>query len=126
MSEKLRIATRKSRLALWQAEHVQERLQTEWQVPVELVPLSTRGDEILDRSLSKVGGKGLFVKELELALEQHELVKVKVAAEDRETRDAWIGELAEKSEAALVSRIGHTAVLYRRSKDKPLVILPRG
>jgi len=76
-----------------------------------------------------VGAKGVtapLLAELEVALEQHELVKVKVAAEDRETRDAWIGELAEKSEATLVSRIGHTAVLYRRSKDKPLVILPRG
>jgi RNA-binding protein len=76
-----------------------------------------------------VGAKGVtpsLVAELELALEQHELVKVKVAAEDRETRDAWIGELAEKSASDLVSRIGHTAVLYRRSKDKPLVILPRG
>ena len=72
MSEILRIATRKSRLALWQAEHVQQRLQREWGVQVELVPLSTRGDEILDRSLSKVGGKGLFVKELELALERDE------------------------------------------------------
>jgi len=69
MSEILRIATRKSRLALWQAEHVRDRLQAEWGVQVELVPLSTRGDEILDRSLSKVGGKGLFVKELEVALE---------------------------------------------------------
>jgi len=76
-----------------------------------------------------VGAKGVtasLIAELELALEQHELVKVKVAAEDRETRDAWIAELAEKSSADLVSRIGHTAVLYRRSKDKPLVILPKG
>ena len=76
-----------------------------------------------------VGAKGItpsLVAELELALEQHELVKVKVAAEDRESRDAWIGELAEKAAAALVSRIGHTAVYYRRSQDKPLVILPKG
>lgn len=76
-----------------------------------------------------VGAKGVtpsLVAELDQALEQHELVKVKVAAEDRETRDAWIAELAGQSEADLVSRIGHTAVLYRRSKDKPLVILPRG
>jgi RNA-binding protein len=75
-----------------------------------------------------VGAKGVtpsLVAELELALEQHELIKAKVAAEDRETRDAWIAELAEKSSATLVSRIGHTAVFYRRSKDKPLVILPR-
>jgi RNA-binding protein len=76
-----------------------------------------------------VGAKGVtapLVAELGLALEQHELVKVKVAAEDRDTRDAWIAELGEKTEATLVSRIGHTAVFYRRSNDKPLVILPKG
>ena len=76
-----------------------------------------------------VGAKGItpsLVAELDQALDQHELIKVKVAAEDRETRDAWIADLAGQSEAELVSRIGHTAVLYRRSKDKPLVILPRG
>ena len=75
-----------------------------------------------------VGAKGVsasLLAELELALEQHELIKVKVAAQDRETRDAWIGELVDNSAATLVSRIGHTAVLYRRSKDRPLVILPR-
>lgn len=66
---RLVIATRASRLALWQAEHVQSRLQAIYpQLDVELLKLSTRGDEILDRSLSKVGGKGLFVKELENAL----------------------------------------------------------
>lgn len=76
-----------------------------------------------------VGAKGVtptLVAELDLALEQHELLKVKVAAEDRETRDAWIEALVEQSDAALVGRIGHVAVLYRRSKDKPLVILPKG
>ena len=66
---KLRIATRQSELALWQAEHVAERLAALAQVDeVTLVPLSTRGDEILDRSLQKIGGKGLFVKEIEEAL----------------------------------------------------------
>ncbi len=66
---KLVIATRASRLALWQAEHVQSRLQALYPgIVVDLLKLSTRGDEILDRSLSKVGGKGLFVKELEHAL----------------------------------------------------------
>ena len=66
---KLVIATRASRLALWQAEHVQARLLEIYpQMQVDLLKLSTRGDEILDRSLSKVGGKGLFVKELENAL----------------------------------------------------------
>jgi hydroxymethylbilane synthase len=64
---KIRIATRESRLALWQAEHVQDCLQKLGH-SVQLVPMTTRGDQILDRTLSKVGGKGLFVKELELAL----------------------------------------------------------
>jgi hydroxymethylbilane synthase len=64
---KIRIATRESRLAMWQAEHVQARLQALGHA-VELLPMTTRGDQILDRTLSKVGGKGLFVKELELAL----------------------------------------------------------
>ncbi|NBB92381.1 MAG: hydroxymethylbilane synthase [Gammaproteobacteria bacterium] len=65
----LRIATRKSPLAMWQAEHVAEALRrTHADLDVTLVPLSTRGDEILDRSLSEIGGKGLFLKELERAL----------------------------------------------------------
>lgn len=65
----LRIATRKSPLALWQSEHVAERLrQVHPGLEVVLVPMSTRGDEILDRSLAAIGGKGLFLKELELAM----------------------------------------------------------
>ena len=65
----LKIATRKSRLALWQTEHVAARLRTlNPGLEIEIVPLSTRGDEILDRSLQKVGGKGLFIKELEQAM----------------------------------------------------------
>ncbi len=64
---KLVIATRESRLALWQAQHVQARLQGLGH-SVSLLPMTTQGDQILDRSLSKVGGKGLFVKELETAL----------------------------------------------------------
>lgn len=63
------IATRESRLALWQAEHVRDLLQTRFNRRVELLGMTTRGDQILDRALSKVGGKGLFVKELEVALE---------------------------------------------------------
>ena len=62
------IATRESRLALWQAEHVKTLLMRAGGVEVTLLPMTTRGDQILDRSLSKVGGKGLFVKELETAL----------------------------------------------------------
>jgi hydroxymethylbilane synthase len=67
----IRIATRKSALALWQAEHVAEQLR-QMQLDVVLVPLSTRGDEILDRSLQKIGGKGLFIKELEVAMQNGE------------------------------------------------------
>ncbi|WP_183422310.1 hydroxymethylbilane synthase [Luteibacter sp. Sphag1AF] len=67
----LRIATRKSALALWQAEHVAALLrQAHPGLRVELVPLSTRGDEILDRSLAAIGGKGLFLKELEVAMHE--------------------------------------------------------
>ena len=69
----IRIATRKSALALWQANHVAAMLRVLPEVEsVELVPLSTRGDEILDRSLQKIGGKGLFIKELEVAMEKGE------------------------------------------------------
>lgn len=65
----IRIATRKSLLALWQSEHVAERLrELHPGIEVTLVPLSTRGDEILDRSLAEIGGKGLFLKELERAI----------------------------------------------------------
>ena len=65
----LRIATRKSPLALWQAEHIKARLQAMHAgLTVELVTFSTQGDKILDTPLAKIGGKGLFVKELEVAL----------------------------------------------------------
>ena len=64
------IATRESRLALWQAEHVQGLLKQRLGLAVGLLGMTTRGDQILDRALSKVGGKGLFVKELETALEE--------------------------------------------------------
>ncbi|GAA5093162.1 MULTISPECIES: hydroxymethylbilane synthase [Paenalcaligenes] len=67
--KKLVIATRASRLALWQAEHVRDRLRALYpDCQVELLSMSTKGDRILDRSLSKIGGKGLFIKELETAL----------------------------------------------------------
>jgi len=65
----LRIATRRSRLALWQAEHVAARLRAAHAgLEVALVPMTTQGDRILDRSLAAIGGKGLFIKELELAI----------------------------------------------------------
>lgn len=66
---KIRIATRRSALALWQANHVAAALQKLPEISgTELVPLSTKGDEVLDRSLQKVGGKGIFIKELEIAM----------------------------------------------------------
>ena len=69
MTNKIRIATRKSPLALWQAKYVKaELLHYHPQLQVELVAMSTRGDKLLDAPLAKVGGKGLFVKELELAM----------------------------------------------------------
>jgi len=65
----LRIATRKSPLALWQSEYVADRLREAHPgLEVVLIPMSTRGDEVLDRSLAAIGGKGLFLKELELAM----------------------------------------------------------
>lgn len=100
------IATRESRLALWQAEHVQALLQQQGHA-VQLLGMTTLGDQILDRSLSKVGGKGLFVKELETALEDgqadlavHSLKDVPMelpegfslacVMEREDPRDAWV------------------------------------
>lgn len=65
----IRIATRKSALALWQAEYVKAALEKQHPgIKVELVPMVTKGDQILESPLSKVGGKGLFIKELEVAM----------------------------------------------------------
>jgi hydroxymethylbilane synthase len=100
------IATRESRLALWQAEHVQALLRARGH-HVTLLGMTTQGDQILDRSLSKVGGKGLFVKELELALQEgradiavHSLKDVPMdlpegfelacVMEREDPRDAWV------------------------------------
>ena len=71
MTPRLRIATRKSQLALWQAEHVSALLRAAHPgLQIELVPLLTQGDRIQDRTLAAIGGKGLFIKELEVALEE--------------------------------------------------------
>ena len=81
------------------------------------------------KALLQIGGKGVtpaFLAELDEVLERHELVKVKVAAEDREARDTLIDELVQASGAALVQRIGHVAVLYRPAKEKRQIVLPRG
>jgi hydroxymethylbilane synthase len=102
----LTIATRESRLALWQAEHVQALLRAQGHA-VSLLGMTTQGDQILDRALSKVGGKGLFVKELEVALDEgradlavHSLKDVPMelpagfvlaaVLEREDERDAWV------------------------------------
>ena len=80
------------------------------------------------KPLLQVGGKGVtpaFLAELDAGLEHHELVKVKVSSEDRDARDALVADIAARVDAALVQRIGHTAVLYRPAKDKRNIVLPR-
>jgi hydroxymethylbilane synthase len=116
------IATRESRLALWQAEHVRALLQAMGH-QVSLLGMTTKGDQILDRSLSKVGGKGLFVKELEVALEAgqadlavHSLKDVPMelptgfslacVMEREDPRDAWVS-----SRYASVDALPHGAVV---------------
>jgi len=101
-------------------------------MPVALTSAQTRflrGQAHGLKALMQVGGKGItpaLVAELDQVLERHELVKVKVGADDRDARDAMIAELAGQTGAALVQRIGHTATLYRPSKESPAIVLPRG
>lgn len=76
-----------------------------------------------------VGAKGItdnLVAEAGIALEHHELIKVKVAAGDRELRDEWLADLCLRADAALVTRIGNVGVLYKRSADNALIVLPKG
>ncbi|MCL7714149.1 ribosome assembly RNA-binding protein YhbY [Stenotrophomonas mori] len=80
------------------------------------------------KALLQIGGKGVtpaLLAELDEVLDRHELIKVKVAAEDREAREAMVGELVGASGSALVQRIGHVAVLYRPAKEKRQIVLPR-
>lgn len=136
MSKTVKIATRKSKLAMWQAEHIQAILQRLYpELTVELVPMSTRGDVILDTPLAKIGGKGLFVKELEAAMLEgradlavHSMKDLPVdfppglelhticAGED--PRDAFVsnrfGHLGELPEGAIVG----TCSLRRRCQIK--------
>ncbi|MEZ5646679.1 MAG: hydroxymethylbilane synthase [Burkholderiaceae bacterium] len=133
------IATRESRLALWQAEHVRALLEGLGH-RVTLLGMTTRGDQILDRSLSKVGGKGLFVKELEVALEEgradiavHSLKDVPMdlpsgfelacVMEREDPRDAWVSPhaagLAELPRDAVVGTSSlRRLVLLRESLDR--------
>jgi hydroxymethylbilane synthase len=133
------IATRESRLALWQAEHVKALLEARGHC-VNLLGMTTLGDQILDRSLSKVGGKGLFVKELEVALEQgradiavHSLKDVPMdlpegfalacVMEREDPRDAWVSahcaSLADLPQGAVVgtSSLRRTVLLRALRPD---------
>ncbi len=136
---KITIATRESRLALWQAEHVKALLEQRGH-SVRLLGMTTKGDQILDRSLSKVGGKGLFVKELEVALEEgqadiavHSLKDVPMdlpegfalacVMEREDPRDAWVssacGSPAELPADAVVGTSSlRRLVLLREALDR--------
>lgn len=138
------IATRESRLALWQAEHVQALLQQQGHA-VQLLGMTTLGDQILDRSLSKVGGKGLFVKELETALEDgqadlavHSLKDVPMelpegfslacVMEREDPRDAWVsntyGSLDELPLGAVVGTSSLRRMALLRALRPDLKIEP--
>jgi hydroxymethylbilane synthase len=138
------IATRESRLALWQAEHVKGLLEQRGH-QVSLLGMTTRGDQILDRSLSKVGGKGLFVKELEVALEQghadlavHSLKDVPMelpegfalacVMEREDPRDAFVSNqyaaLADLPQGAVVGTSSLRRVVLLRALRPDLKIEP--
>jgi hydroxymethylbilane synthase len=127
------IASRESRLAMWQAEHVQSLLQKSSGQPVSILGMTTRGDQILDKTLSKVGGKGLFVKELETALAEgrahlavHSLKDVPMelpegfelaAVMQREDpRDAFVSPNFESLEALPKGAVVGTSSLRRESQ----------
>ncbi len=130
----LRIATRQSALALWQAEYVKARLEALHPgLEVVLVPLVSRGDKILDVPLAKVGGKGLFVKELEHALlndeadiavhsmkdvpmEFPEGLGLSVICEREDPRDAWVSSKFESIDALPAGSIVGTSSLRRQSQ----------
>lgn len=139
------IATRESRLALWQAEHVRALLGARLEAPVELLGMTTRGDQILDRTLSKVGGKGLFVKELETALEAgdahlavHSLKDVPMdlpegfvlaaVLEREDPRDAWVSprhaNLAALPEGGVVGTSSLRRLSQLRARRPDLKIEP--
>jgi hydroxymethylbilane synthase len=145
MNTRTVIATRESRLALWQAEHVRDALVARFGLTVELLGMTTRGDQILDRALSKVGGKGLFVKELETALEDgsahlavHSLKDVPMdlppgfvlaAVWEREDpRDAFVSGryagLAELPQGAVVGTSSLRRVVQLLAQRPDLVIEP--
>ena len=143
--KKVVIATRESRLAMWQAEHVKALLQARLGWQVELLGMTTQGDQILDRSLSKVGGKGLFVKELEVALSEgradlavHSLKDVPMdlpegfalacVLEREDPRDAFVSNqfagLADLPQGAVVGTSSLRRLVLLKALRPDLVIQP--
>ncbi|KKO43898.1 porphobilinogen deaminase [Arsukibacterium ikkense] len=138
MSQKVRIATRKSALALWQAEFVKaELLRHHPTLQVELVPMSTQGDKILDTPLAKIGGKGLFVKELETAMLDgradiavHSMKDVPVAFPDglvlqaicqrEDPRDAFVSNQFQSLDQLPLGAVVGTSSLRRQCQLKAL------
>lgn len=136
--KRLRIATRKSALALWQTEHVARRLEAAHPgLEIELVPLSTRGDEVLDRSLAAIGGKGLFLKELEQAMLRgeadcavHSLKDVPVdlepgfaipaVLERADPADAWVSARYASIEELPAGAVVGTSSLRRQAQLRAL------
>jgi hydroxymethylbilane synthase len=136
--DKLVIATRASRLALWQAEHVRDRLAALYpQCQVSLLTMTTRGDQILDRSLSKVGGKGLFVKELENALldgradlavhslkdvpvDLHDPFSLAVVLEREDPRDAFVSNDFDSLAGLPAGAVVGTSSLRREAQIRAL------
>jgi len=134
----VRIATRKSALALWQAEYVKAQLEKFHQgIQVELVPMTTKGDIILDTPLAKVGGKGLFVKELEVAMlddradiavhsmkdvpvEFPEGLGLEVICPREDPRDAFVSNTIESVETLPQGAIVGTSSLRRQCQLKAL------
>jgi hydroxymethylbilane synthase len=130
----LRIATRKSPLALWQAEYVKARLEHFHPgITVELVPMTSRGDVLLDVPLAKVGGKGLFVKELEQALLNNEAdiavhsmkdvpmefpegLGLAVICEREDPRDAWVSNTYDSFDQLPTGAVVGTSSLRRQSQ----------
>ncbi|SFB58390.1 hydroxymethylbilane synthase [Azotobacter beijerinckii] len=134
MSREIRIATRKSALALWQAEHVKACLeQAHPGLSVSLVPMVSRGDKLLDAPLAKVGGKGLFVKELETALLEnaadiavHSMKDVPMEfpeglglyciCEREDPRDAFVSNVFESLDALPAGSVVGTSSLRRQAQ----------
>jgi len=134
----VRIATRKSALALWQAEYVKAQLEHFHEnITVELVPMTTKGDIILDTPLAKVGGKGLFVKELEVAMLENradiavhsmkdvpvefpEGLGLEVICPREDPRDAFVSNTIESFEALPQGAIVGTSSLRRQCQIKAL------